>query len=111
MRFVKNNNYINPPRIKRQHRDPYADWDDKQERRNFGEPVHEDNDVLGMFALHDYDHMTTTQGLILWAGFIAAIVGVYSAVKYTFPGKPSFPKEYENGLFEELGGPGALKVG
>lgn len=27
--------------VKRQFRDPYGDWWDKQERRNYGEPVHE----------------------------------------------------------------------
>ena len=107
---MKNNNYINPPAIKRSHRDPYADWDDKQERRNFGEPVHEDNDVLGIFSLHDYTHMTTSRGLVLWAAFISAVFGLYTAVKWTYPGKPSTPVEYENGLLEELGGPGAMRV-
>ncbi|ETI28548.1 hypothetical protein G647_00998 [Cladophialophora carrionii CBS 160.54] len=105
-----NNNYINPPRVKRSHRDPYADWDDKQEMRNFGEPVHEDNDVLGVFSLHDYTFMSTSRGLLLWAGFISAVLGVYYGVSATYPGKPSAPKEYEGGLFEELGGPGAVRV-
>ncbi|KIW90295.1 uncharacterized protein Z519_08939 [Cladophialophora bantiana CBS 173.52] len=105
-----NNNYINPPRIKRQHRDPYANWDDKQERRNFGEPVHEDNDVLGIFALEDYTFMSTARGLLLWAGFIACVLGVYYGVSYTYPGKPSAPRELEGGLFEELGGPGAVRA-
>jgi len=105
-----NNNYINPPRIKRSNRDPYADWDDKQEMRNFGEPVHEDNDVLGVFALHDYTFMSTARGLVMWAAFISAVFGVYTAVAWSFPGKPSAPKEYEGGLFEELGGPGAVRA-
>lgn len=107
---LKNNNYINPPPIKRQHRDPYADWDDKQERRNFGEPVHEDNDIMGIFALEDYTHMTSSRGALLWAGFIAAIMGIGYGVTVTYPGKPSTPKEYEGGLERELGGPGAVRV-
>lgn len=107
---VKNNNYINPPRIKRQHRDPYADWDDKQERRNFGEPVHEDNDILGMFTLEDYTHMTPARGALLWAGFISCVLAVSYGVSVTYPGKPSTPKEYPGGLYEELGGPGAVRV-
>ncbi|EXJ64599.1 NADH dehydrogenase (ubiquinone) 1 beta subcomplex 8 [Cladophialophora yegresii CBS 114405] len=107
---LKNNNYINPPRIKRSKRDPYADWDDKQEMRNFGEPVHEDNDVLGVFSLHDYTFMSTARGLLLWAGFISAVLGIYYGVSATYPGKPSAPKEYEGGLFEELGGPGAVRA-
>jgi len=105
-----NNGYINPPRVKRQHRDPYADWDDKQERRNFGEPVHEDNEVLGIFALEDYTHMTTSRGLLLWAGFISCVLGVSYAVSVTYPGKPSVPTEYAGGLDKELGGPGAVRA-
>lgn len=106
----KNNNYINPPRIKRQHRDPYGDWDDKQERRNFGEPVHEDNEVLGIFALEDYTHMSPSRGALLWAGFISAILGVSYAVSVAYPGKPSVPTEYPGGLEQELGGPGTVRV-
>ncbi|EXJ79574.1 NADH dehydrogenase (ubiquinone) 1 beta subcomplex 8 [Capronia epimyces CBS 606.96] len=105
-----NGGYINPPRVKRQYRDPYADWDDKQERRNFGEPVHEDNEVLGMFALEDYNHMTPSRGLLLWAGFISAILGLSYAVSVTYPGKPSTPKEYPGGLDRELGGSGAVRA-
>lgn len=37
--YDQNGGYVNPPREKRQFRDPYADWWDKQGRRNFGEPV------------------------------------------------------------------------
>src|SRR5947209_8539864 len=105
---LKNGNYINPPPIKRSHRDPYEKWDDPQERRNFGEPVHEDNDVLGVFSLHDYTHMSTSRGMLMWAGFISAIFGVYTFVGWTYPGKPSAPVEYEGGLYEELGGAGAV---
>ncbi|KIV80773.1 hypothetical protein PV11_08251 [Exophiala sideris] len=105
-----NGGYINPPRVKRQFRDPYAQWDDPQERRNFGEPVHEDNDVLGVFALEDYRHMTTSRGLLMWAGFISVVLSLSYAVASTYPGKPSAPKEYEAGLDRELGGAGAVRA-
>ena len=72
--------------------------------------MHEDNDILGVFSLHDYEHMTSAQGAAMWALFIAGLFGVYTAVSYTYPGKPSAPKEYESGLFEELGGAGAVRV-
>ena len=41
-----NGNYPDPSKtsalaLKRQFRDPHAEWWDPQERRNFGEPVHE----------------------------------------------------------------------
>jgi len=35
----QNGGYVNPVPEKRQFRDPYGDWWDKQERRNYGEPV------------------------------------------------------------------------
>lgn len=35
----QNGGYVNPPPQKRQLRDPYGDWWDKQGRRNYGEPV------------------------------------------------------------------------
>ena len=36
---MQNGGYVNPAAEKRQFRDPYAEWWDPQERRNFGEPV------------------------------------------------------------------------
>ncbi len=36
---------------KREHRDPYAGWWDEQERRDYNEVVHEDNDILEAKAL------------------------------------------------------------
>jgi len=105
-----NGGYQNPPPIKRQHRDPYGDWWDKQERRNFGEPVHEDNDILGIFALEDYTHMTPGRGLLMWSGFITCVLGLSYAVYVTYPDLPSAPKEYEDGLEAELGGKGAVRA-
>ncbi|RMZ87667.1 hypothetical protein DV736_g5106, partial [Chaetothyriales sp. CBS 134916] len=105
-----NGGYINPPAIKRSARDPYADWDDKQERRNFGEPVHEDNDILGVFSLHDYTHMTPARALLCWTVFIGAVTGLYYTVKTNLPDKPSYPKEYEGGLDRELGGAGSVRA-
>ena len=49
-----NGGYPNPPAIKRQFRDPHAKYWDQQERRNYGEPIHEDNDVLGVFTTEKY---------------------------------------------------------
>ncbi|RMZ83129.1 hypothetical protein DV738_g1248, partial [Chaetothyriales sp. CBS 135597] len=105
-----NGGYINPPAIKRSKRDPYGDWDDKQERRNFGEPVHEDNDILGIFSLHDYTHMTPARALLCWAVFIGGVSTIFYTVKANLPDKPSYPKEYEGGLDRELGGAGAVRA-
>ena len=107
---AQNGGYINPPRIKRQYRDPYGDWHDKQERRNWGEPVHEDNDILGLFSLHDYTHMSPGRAAIMWLGFFGCIGTLSYAVYATYPDRPAFPKEYEDGLDKELGGLGAVRV-
>lgn len=106
----QNGGYINPPPIKRQFRDPYGDYTDKQERRNFGEPVHEDEDILGIFSLEEYTVMSQRMGLAMWAFFLSCVGGVSFAVYSTYPDRPSAPKEYPGGLEAELGGPGALRV-
>jgi hypothetical protein len=49
-------------------------WD-KQERRNYGEAVHEDNDILGIFSPEEYTHFTPAWGGVL----IVRIAPVLSA--------------------------------
>lgn len=39
-------------------------WD-PQERRNYGEPVHEDNDILGIFSPEEYTHVKPGWGAVL----------------------------------------------
>jgi NADH dehydrogenase (ubiquinone) 1 beta subcomplex subunit 8 len=102
--------YINPPRIKRQFRDPHGDWWDKQERRNFGEPVHEDHDVLGIFSPYEYTWVGSRTAFAQIGAFVVAFVGVCWVVGRLYPDKPSFPREFEGGLQRELGGPGAVRV-
>ena len=51
--------------VKRQHRDPYGDWWDPIERRNYGETVHEDNDIMGVFSTEDYTHFSPAKGAVL----------------------------------------------
>ncbi|KAL2268265.1 hypothetical protein VTJ83DRAFT_3111 [Remersonia thermophila] len=105
-----NGGYINPPRIKRQFRDPHGEWWDKQERRNFGEPVHEDHDILGMFSPHEYTWVGTGKGLFQIGVFIATFLSVCYAVKLTYPDRATYPREFEGGLERELGGPGAVRA-
>jgi NADH dehydrogenase (ubiquinone) 1 beta subcomplex subunit 8 len=101
---------VNPPRVKRQFRDPYGDWWDKQERRNYGEPIHEDNDLLAQFTPHEYTHMRSGQAFFLVGCFVAAVLGLAGVTSLYYPDKPSVPKTYEDGLEKELGGEGALRV-
>ena len=42
--------------------------------------------------------------------FIATFVGVVGVVRATYPDKPSVDRGFEDGLFEELGGEGAVHV-
>ena len=105
-----NGGYVNPPPIPRQFRDPYADWWDKQERRNFGEPVHEDNDILGVFSPYEYTHFTPGWAAVLVGCFVAAFMGVVGVVYLTYPDKPSVNRGFPGGLDRELGGEGCLVV-
>ena len=105
-----NGGYRNPPAIPRQFRDPYADWWDKQERRNFGEPMHEDNDILGMFSPYEYTHFEPGWAAICLGMFVATFLGVVAVVGMNYPDMPSVKRGYEGGLDRELGGEGALMV-
>ncbi|KAF2128233.1 hypothetical protein P153DRAFT_319649 [Dothidotthia symphoricarpi CBS 119687] len=104
----QNGGYINPPRINRAKRSSYDDWWDPQDKRNFGEPCHEDNDVLGVLSLHDYDHFTPGWGGVLMGTFVVTVLGLCGAVSMVYPDKISAPKTYEGGLEAELGGKRAM---
>lgn len=54
--------------------------------------------------------MTGKMGLAMWTFFLTCLGGLSYAVYSTYPDRPSAPKEYEDGLEAELGGPGALRV-
>ncbi|PSN67308.1 hypothetical protein BS50DRAFT_600731 [Corynespora cassiicola Philippines] len=105
-----NGGYINPPAELRTKRDPYGDWFDKQDRRNYGEPVHEDHDILGALSLHDYDHFKPGWAFVLMGGFIVSVLGLCGVTKLYYPDKISVPKTYEDGLEAELGGPRAVRA-
>ncbi|KAI9759464.1 MAG: swr1 complex component [Chaenotheca gracillima] len=105
-----NGGYINPPAIKRSLRDPYADWWDKQERRNYGEPVHEDNDILGVFSLEEYNHVKPGKGALQIGAFVACVLTLCGVTSYLYPDKPAVPREYPDGLDRELGGKGAVRA-
>jgi len=106
----QNGGFVNPPAIKRSLRDPYADWWDKQERRNFGEPVHEDNDVLGVFSTEPYTHARPLKAALSFGTFVLATLGVCVVVYQYYPDKPSIARTFPDGLAAELGGPTALRV-
>lgn len=106
----QNGGYQNPPRVKRQFRDPYGGWWDQQEKRNFGEPVHEENEILGVFSPEQYTHVTSRKGFFHLGVFVATFLGLCGVVSLYYPDKPSVPKTYPDGLEKELGGPNAVPV-
>jgi len=91
-------------------RDPYDEWWDPQERRNYGEVVHEDNDILGVFSTENYTHFTPGWGLVLMGTFVASVLGLCGVVKVLYPDSPTVPRRYEGGLERELGGSKTLSV-
>ncbi|KAF2812779.1 NADH:ubiquinone oxidoreductase kd subunit [Mytilinidion resinicola] len=103
-----NGGYEQPPPIKRQLRDPYGDWWDKQERRNYNEPVHEDNDILGVFSPEEYRHFGAGWGGVLMGTFVLSVVGLGLTVKLFYPDKKAVPRTFPDGLEVELGGPSVL---
>lgn len=107
----QNGRYINPPPGKRALRDPYGDWWDKQERRNFGEPVHEDNDLYAVFSTEPYTHTTPGKAGFQISCFVAATLGLCGAVYQVYPDRPAVKKSFPAGLETELGGKGAWTVG
>ncbi|TKA78333.1 hypothetical protein B0A55_03613 [Friedmanniomyces simplex] len=105
-----NGNYPDPTLtsalpIKRQFRDPYADWWDKQERRNYGETLHEDNDILGIFSPEEYTHVTPGWGAVQIGCFIVAFSTLCLVVRQYYPDRVSAPRTFPDGLEKELGGP------
>lgn len=107
---LQNGGYVNPPLEKRGKRDPYGDWWDKQDRRNYGEPVHEDNDILGVFSLEVYDHFKPGKAALLTGSWVLSMFGLAGVVYLFYPDKPAVPRTFPGGLVEELGGVGALSV-
>jgi len=96
--------------MKRALRDPYGDWWDPQERRNFGEPVHEDNDTLGVFSTEPYTHSTPGKAGLHVGAFVVATLGLCGVVYQYYPDKVSTPRVFPDGLEAELGGPKAVRA-
>lgn len=105
-----NGGYINPAPIKRQFRDPHRDWWDKQERRDFGEPAHEDHDLMGMFSPYEYTWVTPRTALLQLGLAAAVFLSVVGIIKLGYPDMVAYPREFEGGLEKELGGAGAVRA-
>nr|OQO31329.1 hypothetical protein B0A51_02103 [Rachicladosporium sp. CCFEE 5018] len=109
-----NGNYPDPSKtsalaLKRQFRDPYGvdgkAWWDPQERRMYGEAVHEDNDILGIFSPDVYTHATPGWAAVQVACFVGAFCTLLAVVSRFYPDIPAVPRTFAGGLETELGGP------
>lgn len=65
---------------------------------------------MGIFTPHVYTWVSPSKGLVQIGAFIAVFLSVCYAVKVTYPDRPSYPREFEDGLQRELGGAGATRV-
>ncbi|KIY47288.1 hypothetical protein FISHEDRAFT_74809 [Fistulina hepatica ATCC 64428] len=94
-----------PPHINRQYLSPYG-WQDQQMRRNFGDPMHEREELYSMWApdvpVHADPPTAVKQFLIATAGFVSFMF----ACKYILtPDVPAARRDYPfDGLNRELGG-------
>ncbi|KAG6334645.1 hypothetical protein ID866_4441 [Astraeus odoratus] len=84
---------------------PPRGWWDQQMRRNFGDPVHEYDEVLSMWG-PDIPHVPPRQALFQFSLAVSAFVAFGLACKYALlPERPTVPREYPySGLVRELGG-------
>ncbi|KAK9454417.1 hypothetical protein V1511DRAFT_501943 [Dipodascopsis uninucleata] len=96
--------YPDYPYVSNQKRDPSVKYDYQQLRRNFGDPLHENDDNLNMWSpdIHDYvSDRTAAQYIVFF--FLTVAGGAYLASFYAL--EPiAAPRIYPNGLFKELGG-------
>ncbi|KAI6155167.1 Ndufb8, NADH dehydrogenase 19kDa subunit [Pisolithus tinctorius] len=84
---------------------PARGWWDQQERRNFGDPVHEYEEVLSMWG-PDIPHVPPRKALFQFSLAASGFIAFGLLCKYTLaPERPTVPREYPySGLIRELGG-------
>ncbi|KAJ1025006.1 hypothetical protein NDA18_004292 [Ustilago nuda] len=79
-------------------------WWDPQEKRNFGETPHEQDDVLSVWA-PDVHSIPASSALKQFMVAVGVVVIFSSTVYATTPDKPALPRTYpRDGLAAELGG-------
>jgi len=98
--------------LSRQWRNPYAKWDDPQERCNFDEPLHAEEEMMGIWA-PDVHRISVSSALMNMAVAFAGLGVVLASAAYMAPASPVVPRTFPfDGLSKELGGPGlGVKTG
>ncbi|EDK44300.1 conserved hypothetical protein [Lodderomyces elongisporus NRRL YB-4239] len=98
--------YKNPEPVLAQSRDPYAKYDDQQNRRNLNDPVNMDADLYDMWSPDYYDFVSDSEALKQNAIFFGLLFGVAGLVAYfqLNPEKPAMIRSFPyNGMAEALG--------
>ncbi|KAG8726767.1 hypothetical protein FRC12_023101 [Ceratobasidium sp. 428] len=95
--------YPQLPAISAQRRPPKGWWNE-QERRNFGEAIPEQQEVLGFWS-PDVFNMPREKALKQFGIAVVIFIGFTLAVKASVPERPAAPRSYPyGGLVKELGG-------
>lgn len=101
--------YADYPRIEpvlAQDKDPYAKYDDPQNRRNLNDPVNINDDLYDMWS-PDYFQFVSDKTALKHNGiFFSLIIGFGTAIWYfeLNPAKPAMPRSFPSGgLAKELG--------
>ncbi|KAG6856889.1 hypothetical protein H0H87_012469 [Tephrocybe sp. NHM501043] len=99
------NGYPQLPFVSRQHLTPYG-WQDPLMRRNFGDPLHEQEEVLGMWG-PDIPPVAPSTAAGHFFIAVTAFVSFGFLVRYgLLQDPPGIRREYPyGGLATELGGP------
>ncbi|KAJ9474159.1 hypothetical protein PHBOTO_004215 [Pseudozyma hubeiensis] len=96
--------YPDLPFVSQQQRKYSPKWWDPQEKRNFGETPHEQDDVLSVWA-PDVHAVPASSALRQFLVAIGVVVLFGSTVYAGTPEKPALPRTYpRDGLATELGG-------
>ncbi|CEL55238.1 hypothetical protein RSOLAG1IB_01247 [Rhizoctonia solani AG-1 IB] len=95
--------YPQIPAISVQRR-PAKGWWNVQERRNFGETLPEQHEILSIWSL-DVFNISRSSALKQFGIAVAIFLGFTMAVKASVPERPAAPRSYPyGGLVAELGG-------
>lgn len=98
--------YKNPEPVLAQNKDPYAKYDDPQNRRNKNDPVNIDDDLYDMWSPDYFDFVSDKTALKHNGIFFSIIIGLGTAIWYfeLNPAKPAMPRSFPfGGLAKELG--------
>ncbi|KAJ2160717.1 hypothetical protein GGF46_002018 [Coemansia sp. RSA 552] len=83
---------------------PQRGWWDRVARRNFGEPIPEQDEILNMMGPTQYRSPGWKVVCRMWAGVIVTIGSVYYLISQARSERPYMRAFYPNGLKDELGG-------